>query len=253
MKARTGLVCSLTALAALLVLHAPPALAAWRPVDYLYQCEDSNDYSGYVYVILEGEVDGVPVVIKRKAGWVSSCTTDGHVSLCADCYTAKDIKLQTLSYNFSVDGLATLDAWIVLDRVPGTPPGPAPTSWTQRAYCNTEWHHRLTEYPTPEGWPPAANFTLEWYSTARALDATPQKAESRSTYWDSHTFTSAGGLLHALSPWKKRPTTQWLHNAGVVHSALVVNCKLDYGSLRLEADHEVSTTGTPPCWGAEYQ
>lgn len=126
MNARAALVCFLVALVGVLVLHGPPALAAWRPVDYLYQCEDSNDYSGDVYVTRTEDINGVPTPVQYKVGWVSSCTTDGHVSLCAKCYAVKDIKLQTISYNFSVEGLATLDAWIVLDRVPGTPPGPAP-------------------------------------------------------------------------------------------------------------------------------
>lgn len=253
MNARAALVCLLTALVAVLVLRGSPALAAWRPVGYLYECEDSQDHSEYIYVAVEEKVGDEIVLVPRPAGWVSSCTTDGRVTLCAECYPVKDYKGKAVAYQFTVDGLATLDAWIVLERVPGTPPGPAPLTWTQRAYCNTQWQHRLTEYASPEGWPPAAKFTLVWHSTARALDATAQKAYSKSTYWDSHTFTSAGGLLHALSQWKTRPTTEWLDNAGVVHSDLVVSCALDYGSLRLEADHHVSATGTPPCWGAEYK
>ena len=240
----------LLTLAASLALAAQPSQAAWHPVDYLYNCEDSLDGSRFITVMVLEKVGDKLTLVPRTAARTSSHTTDGHVTVKTELYSIVQYDGKAVHYNCSVDGLATLDAWIVLERVPGTRPGPAPLTWTQRAYCNTEWHHRI-QYISGGGYPPGGTYYLEWHSTARALDATPQKK----SHWHNHeegNFSNVFGWLHALSQWKKHPTTEWLR-AGVVHSALVANCALENGQINMEADHFVVNMGTPPCWGAEYK
>jgi len=252
MSARPLLVGSLTAALACLLLAAPAARAAWRPVDYIYVCDSPAAYfnqEGYQWVL--ETIDNKPLSMRYTVGKRTSYTTDSHVTVKATCYTVLKLSnSQPVSYSFAVDGLSSLAAWIVLDVVPGTRPGPPPLTWTQRAYCNTEWHHSLTEVAGANGLPPGPTYSLEWHSTAKVLGTPPMMAGHYQTWWDP-TWSGNWGWLHALSAWQKVTTTGYFA-AAHVHAALVVNCTLLQGELRLKADTWVTSYTNPACWGAEY-